>query len=34
MDLEKTEARDDCADDGQQQFNQPTDQSRFRNVDL
>jgi hypothetical protein len=27
MDLEETEARNDCAGENQQQFNQPTDRS-------
>jgi hypothetical protein len=28
-DLEETEARDDCAGNGQQQFNRPTDRPRL-----
>jgi hypothetical protein len=29
MDLEETEARNDCAGEGQHQFNQPTDWSKL-----
>jgi hypothetical protein len=28
MDVEETEAKNDCAGEGQQQFNRPTDQSQ------
>jgi hypothetical protein len=34
MDLEETEIRNDCADEGQEQFNRPTENPAVATLDL